>query len=132
MPFGVHGVFIGAASVFFAFLGFDAISTAAEDVKDPQKNMPVGIIGALVGSNVVYIIVCLVLTGMLPYYELNVPDSIAFALYKVGQNVVASGISVGAVLGITDSDFCVPLCHVLNYYRNEPGWPVTCFFVQNQ
>lgn len=100
LPFGIHGVFIGAASVFFAFLGFDAISTAAEDVKNPQKNMPMGIIGALVGSTAVYIIVCLVLTGMLPYYELNVPDAIAFALYRMGQNVVASVISVGAILGI--------------------------------
>lgn len=100
MPFGVKGVFAGAASVFFAFSGFDAVSTSAEEVKDPQKNLPRGLLAALAICTVIYVIVCLVLTGLTKYSNLNVADSMAYALNSVGQGWAGSIISAGAVIGI--------------------------------
>lgn len=100
MPFGVKGVFAGAASVFLAFAGFDAVSTSAEEVKNPQKNLPIGIIASMIGCTLIYIVVCLVLTGVAPYTELNVGDAMAYALSSVGQGWAASVLSVGAVIGI--------------------------------
>ncbi|MED4865404.1 amino acid permease [Bacillus subtilis] len=101
MPFGMKGVILSAATVFFAYLGFDAVSNASEEVKNPQKNMPVGIISALAVCTVLYIAVSLVLTGMMPYAKLNVGDPVSFALTFVGQDAVAGIISVGAIIGIT-------------------------------
>ncbi|MGQ8967826.1 amino acid permease [Bacillus subtilis] len=101
MPFGMKGVILSAATVFFAYLGFDAVSNASEEVKNPQKNMPVGIISALAVCTVLYIAVSLVLTGMMPYAKLNVGDPVSFALQFVGQDAVAGIISVGAIIGIT-------------------------------
>ncbi|MCY8449712.1 amino acid permease [Bacillus spizizenii] len=101
MPFGMKGVIVSAATVFFAYLGFDAVSNASEEVKNPQKNMPVGIISALAVCTVLYITVSLVLTGMMPYTKLNVGDPVSFALKFVDQDAVAGIISVGAIIGIT-------------------------------
>ncbi|MCI3197485.1 amino acid permease [Bacillus sp. HU-1818] len=101
MPFGINGVIASAATVFFAYLGFDAVSNASEEVKNPQKNMPIGIIGALAICTILYIAVSLVLTGMMPYTQLNVGDPVSFALKFVGQNQLAGIISVGAIVGIT-------------------------------
>jgi APA family basic amino acid/polyamine antiporter len=101
MPFGFQGVVAGAAAVFFAFVGFDAVATAAEEVKRPQRDLPIGIIGSLIACTILYIIVSLVLTGMVPYKLLNVSDAMAFALHAVGQNLAAGILSVGALAGIT-------------------------------
>jgi basic amino acid/polyamine antiporter, APA family len=100
-PFGIAGVFQGAAMVFFAYIGFDAVSTAAEETKDPQKNLPKGIIGSLIISSILYIVVAAVLTGMVPYNLLNNAAPVAYALKYVGSNWVASIVSVGALCGIT-------------------------------
>lgn len=100
MPFGFKGVFAGAASVFLAYAGFDAVSTSAEEVKNPQKNLPIGIIASMIGCTLIYIIVCLVLTGVAHYTELNVGDAMAYALSSVGQGWAASVLSIGAVVGI--------------------------------
>lgn len=100
-PFGIAGVFQGAAMVFFAYIGFDAVSTAAEETKEPQKNLPKGIIGSLIISSILYIVVAAVLTGMVPYNLLNNAAPVAFALQYVGSNWVASIVSVGALCGIT-------------------------------
>ncbi len=100
MPFGFKGVFAGAASVFLAFAGFDAVSTSAEEVKNPQKNLPIGIIASMLGCALIYVIVSLVLTGMVDYTKLNVGDAMAYALNFVGQGWAASLLSVGAVIGI--------------------------------
>ncbi|MFL0269950.1 amino acid permease [Candidatus Clostridium radicumherbarum] len=100
MPFGIKGVFAGAASVFFAFTGFDAVSTSAEEVKNPQKNLPRGIVSSLITCTLIYIVVCLVLTGLTSYTKLNVADAMSFALSSVNQGWAASIISVGAVIGI--------------------------------
>lgn len=100
MPFGAKGVFAGAASVFLAYTGFDAVSTSAEEVKNPQKNLPIGIIVSMIGCTLIYIVVCLVLTGVANYTKLNVADAMAYALSSVGQGWAASVVSVGAVVGI--------------------------------
>lgn len=100
MPFGMKGIFAGAASVFFAYTGFDAVSTSAEEVKNPQRNLPIGIISSLIVCTIIYIVVCLVLTGVAPYSSLNVGDAMSYALRAVGQGWAASAISVGAVIGI--------------------------------
>lgn len=100
MPFGLEGVLSASAIVIFAFLGFDAVSSAAEEVKNPQRNMPIGIIGSLFVCALLYIAVSLVLTGIVPYTQLNVTDSVSFALQMVNQNWVSGVISIGAVLGM--------------------------------
>ncbi len=100
-PFGISGVFQGAAMVFFAYIGFDAVSTAAEETKNPQKNLPIGIIGSLIISSILYIIVATVLTGVVPYNLLNNSAPVAFALKYVGMNWIASIVSVGALCGLT-------------------------------
>jgi APA family basic amino acid/polyamine antiporter len=101
MPYHFSGVTAAAAVVVFAYFGFDAVSTAAEEVKDPQRNVPIGIISSLAICTVLYIIVTLVLTGMVPYKLLNVPDAVAFALRYVNQGWAAYFISLGAIFGIT-------------------------------
>ncbi|WP_409294854.1 amino acid permease [Peribacillus sp. SCS-26] len=101
MPFGFEGVSAGAATVFFAYIGFDAVSTAAEEVKDPQRNMPIGIISSLAVCTFLYIIVSLILTGIVPYDQLGVNNPVAFALNYINQDWVAGFISVGAITGIT-------------------------------
>ncbi|WP_449538890.1 amino acid permease [Ferdinandcohnia sp. Marseille-Q9671] len=100
MPFGVQGVISGAALVFFAYLGFDAVSSAAEEVKNPQRNMPIGIIGSLLICTILYGAVSLVLTGMVSYTELNVSDPVSYVMQIVNQDWVAGVISLGAVVGM--------------------------------
>lgn len=100
-PFGFEGIVTSAATVFFAYIGFDVIATASEEVKNPKRDMPIGIIASLAICTVLYIVVSLVLTGMVPYTQLNVGDPVALALKLVGQDQLAGIISVGAVAGIT-------------------------------
>jgi basic amino acid/polyamine antiporter, APA family len=102
---GLPGVFSGAAVVFFAFIGFDAVVTAAEEIEDPRKNLPIGIIGSLLICMVLYVIVAIVLTGIIPYSELSVPAAlnapIAFALDHIGYSWGAALVSIGALCGMT-------------------------------
>ncbi|TCP20332.1 amino acid/polyamine/organocation transporter (APC superfamily) [Scopulibacillus darangshiensis] len=101
MPFGFQGVVTSAATVFFAYIGFDVIATASEEVKRPQRDMPIGIITSLAICTLLYMAVSLVLTGMIPYVHLDVADPVSFALKFVGEDRLAGLISVGAVIGIT-------------------------------
>ncbi|WP_323703837.1 amino acid permease [Mammaliicoccus sp. Dog046] len=102
LPFGFNGVLTGASMVFFAYIGFDAVSSAAEEVKNPQKNMPIGIIAALSVCTLLYIIVSAVLTGVVPYQQLEgVGAPVAFALQSINQNWVAGFLSLGAIVGMT-------------------------------
>ncbi|MCC9085264.1 amino acid permease [Enterococcus faecium] len=87
-----------SSCVFFAFLGFDAVAMAAEEVKNPQKDVPRGIIGSILIATVLYIIVTLILTGIVPYTELGVNDPVAFAMRYVGHGTVGAVIAVGAIL----------------------------------
>ncbi|MDT3766103.1 amino acid permease [Priestia filamentosa] len=99
-PFGIEGIMAGSAAVFFAFLGFDALSTSAEEVKNPQRDLPIGIIASLVVCTIIYVLVCLVMTGVVPYTELNVPEAMAYVLHAVGQDAVAGIVTIGAIIGI--------------------------------
>lgn len=100
MPFGIKGVLSGSALVFFAYLGFDAVSSAAEEVKNPQRNLPIGIIGSLLICTLLYVSVSLVLTGIVSYTHLNVSDPVSFAMQLIHQDWAAGLISLGAVLGM--------------------------------
>jgi len=102
MPYGWSGVFKGAAIIFFAYIGFDAVSTAAEEVKNPQRDLPIGIITSLIVCTILYIVVSAILTGMVPYLDFKETAApVAFALQKVGVNWGSALVSVGAVCGIT-------------------------------
>ncbi len=100
-PNGVSSIFISAFIIFFAYTGFDAISTAAEETKNPQRDVPIGIIGTLLVCTVIYIMVALVLTGVVPWQMINVNAPIAHAIQMTGQNWIAGLISVGALTGLT-------------------------------
>ena len=101
LPFGFSGVTAGAATVFFAYIGFDAVSTAAEEVKRPQRDLPIGIISSLAVCTILYIVVSLILTGIVPYNMLNVSDPVAFAFEFVQLNGLSWIVSLGAITGIT-------------------------------
>ena len=101
MPFGVSGIFGGAAIVFFAYIGFDAVATSAEECKNPSHDLPIGIIGSLVICTALYVVVAGVLTGIVPYTELNNPEPVAFALRYIGYNLGSALVGVGAIAGIT-------------------------------
>ena len=101
LPFGLKGVMTGAAIVFFAYIGFDAVSTAAEETKDPQRNVPKGIIYSLGICTVFYIVVSAILTGIISYEKLNNPAPVAFALNHIGFRWGSALVSAGAVAGIT-------------------------------
>lgn len=103
MPFGWKGVMGGAAFIFFAYLGFDAVSTTAEEAKNPGKDLPLGIIGSLVFCTFLYILVGLLLTGVVSYKKLDVKDPVTYALMQVGERLTASIVSVGALGGITSA-----------------------------
>lgn len=100
-PNGFEGVFMGAFLIFFAYIGFDAISTTAEETKNPQRDLPIAIIGTLVACTVLYIVVALVLTGMMPISQIDFQAPIAHAMRFVGQNRIAGFISLGALAGLT-------------------------------
>ena len=99
--FGVGGIFAGAALVFFAYIGFDVVATTAEETKNPQRAMPIGIIGSLVICTVLYCAVALVVTGMVSYEELDPAAALANAFAYHGQAWMATLISAGAVAGLT-------------------------------
>jgi APA family basic amino acid/polyamine antiporter len=99
--FGWSGVMQGAAIVFFAYIGFDAVSTAAQEAKNPQRDMPVGIIGSLLICTVLYILVAGVATGVMSYRDLNVPDPIAVAADHAGLGWMSSLIKLGAIAGLS-------------------------------
>ncbi|MCD8024405.1 MAG: amino acid permease, partial [Candidatus Gastranaerophilales bacterium] len=100
-PNGIHGILSGAFIIFFAYVGFDAISTAAEETKNPQKNLPIGLIGTLVICTIIYILTALVLCGMVPVDKINTLAPISAAMSASGHNRIAGLISVGALAGLT-------------------------------
>jgi len=100
-PNGFRGIHQGAAIVFFAYIGFDAISTAAEETKNPQRNLPIGILGGLAICTVIYVIVGFVLTGMVPYTQLAVADPLAKALQLSGFTKVGGVVALGAVVSMS-------------------------------
>lgn len=101
MPFGWSGVMSGAALIFFAYIGFDAVSTAAEETIEPQRNLPIGIISSLFFCSLLYILVSGLLTGAIFYPQLNVSSPISHALLILGHPIIAALVAVGAVSGLT-------------------------------
>jgi APA family basic amino acid/polyamine antiporter len=99
--YGWSGVLRGAAVVFFAYIGFDAVSATAQETRNPARDMPVGILGSLVICTVLYIAVGLVLTGIVPFDKLNVPDPIAVGIDAAGIVWLAPLIKLGIILGLT-------------------------------
>jgi basic amino acid/polyamine antiporter, APA family len=99
--FGVSGVFQGATMVFFAYIGFDAVSTAAQETRNPQRDLPIGILASLAICTVLYIAVSLILTGVVPYDRLNVAHPIALGVEATGQRWLATAVEIGAIAGLS-------------------------------
>ncbi len=100
--FGWSGIATGAATVFFAFIGFDAVSTAAQEAKNPQKGMPIGIIGSLVVCTILYVLFSHVMTGLVPYYEFaNDAKPAATAFAKTGYDFLQNGLIIAILAGYT-------------------------------
>jgi len=100
-PNGWRGIHQGAAIIFFAYIGFDAISTAAEETKNPQRNMPIGILGGLAICTVIYVIVGIVATGLVPYQQLRAADPLARALELAGLPIASWFVAFGAVISLS-------------------------------
>ncbi len=99
--FGFSGILRGAGVIFFAYIGFDAVSTAAQEAKRPQRDMPIAIIGSLTISTLLYIAVAMVLTGIVSYKSLNVADPIAIGVNVIGLRWLAFVVKIGAILGLS-------------------------------
>ena len=95
------GVLAGASLVFFAYVGFDAVSTAVEEAKNPQRDVPIGIISSLAFCTIIYVIVAGLLTGIVPYSTLGVDHPVAFALESIGYNWASALVSTGVIAGLT-------------------------------
>lgn len=98
--FGMMGIAAGAASIFFAYIGFDAVSTAAQEAKNPQRDMPIGILGSLVFCTLLYIVVSTVLTGLVNYRALNVADPVALGIDATGVSWGSLLVKIGAIFGL--------------------------------
>lgn len=99
--FGVSGILRGAGVIFFAYIGFDAVSTAAQEARNPQRDMPIGILGSLVLCTILYIVVALVLTGVVSYTKLNVPDPVAVGVDATGLKWLGPIVKIGAIGGLS-------------------------------
>ena len=106
-PYGASSVFVAAGKLFFAYLGFDMVSSLAEETKNPQRNIPLGIIGSLIAAASLYVAVSVVATGMVPFLNLkNSNDApLAIAMVEVGIPWAAKVISVGSLIGLTSTTF---------------------------
>ena len=100
-PNGIAGVLKGVSAVFFAYIGFDAISTTAEECKDPQRDLPKAMIYSLIICTVLYILVALVLTGIVPYSELAVGDPLAYVFDRIGLNFISGVVAVSAIIAMS-------------------------------
>ncbi len=99
--FGFGGILTAAAVVFFAYIGFDTVATAAEETRNPQRDLPIGILGSLAVCTILYILVSQIMTGILPYDRLNDPAPMALVFSEIGQGWAAGLVSVGAIMGLT-------------------------------
>lgn len=101
MPFGPQGIVNGAGLIFFAYIGFDTVSTAGEEAINPQRSLPIGIIASLAVCTVIYIIVAAILTGVTHYSTLNVSSPVATVLLRLGYKLSSEVVAVGAIAGLT-------------------------------
>jgi basic amino acid/polyamine antiporter, APA family len=129
-PNGFEGVWTGASLIFFAYIGFDAVSTAAEESKDPKRDMPFAIIMSLIITSILYIAVTAVLTGMLPWDRLGTAEPLATAFAERGLNIAAGVISFGAVIATTSVLLVFQMGQPRIFYAMArdgllPGWAAT-------
>ena len=101
--FGWSGILRAAGIIFFAYIGFDAVSTAAQEAKDPAKDMPIGILGSLVICTILYIVVAAVLTGLVPYHNLDVRDPLAVGIDSTGVKWGSLLVKIGALMGLSST-----------------------------
>lgn len=103
MPYGMQGVYTGAALLFYAFIGFDAVASSAEEVRDPQRSLPRGILGSLLVCTVLYVAVAVVMTGIVPYldFKQNLDHPVSLALQVAGEPWLAGFVDLGAIIGMT-------------------------------
>ena len=101
LPFGFKGVITAASIVFLAYVGFDAVSTTAEEAKNPQRDLPIGIMTSLIVATVLYVAVAAIMTGIVPYRDLGVADPVALVLNTLKMPLASALVSVGAIAGIT-------------------------------
>jgi len=99
--YGWSGIFRGAGVVFFAYIGFDAVSTTAQEAKNPQRDLPIGIIGSLVICTVLYVLAAVVMTGVVDYRQLNVPDPVGVAVDAMGMKWLSGIVKLGVVAGLS-------------------------------
>ena len=118
--FGWSGIVRGAAVGFFAFIGFDAVSTAAQESKNPQRDMPIGILGSLAICTVLYVLVALVLTGLVPYTQLDVADPMSVGIDATGTAMAAPVRQAGRGRGIVECDARAAVRAAARPVRNEP------------
>jgi APA family basic amino acid/polyamine antiporter len=128
--YGWSGVVRGAGVVFFAYIGFDAVSTAAQESKNPQKDMPIGILGSLVICTILYILVAGVLTGIVHYTQLNVPDPIAVGIDAIGMTWLSPIVKIGAIAGLSSVILVMLLAQPRIFYTMAkdgllPKWAAT-------
>jgi len=114
--YGIGGVIAGAATIFFAYIGFEAVSTAGAESKNPKKDMPIGIIGSLAICTILYILVSAVLVGLVPYNELSVPAPIAMAVDRIGLPWFATVVKVGAICGLSSVMLVLPYGQTRIFY----------------
>jgi APA family basic amino acid/polyamine antiporter len=118
--FGWTGVMTGAGVIFFAYIGFDAVSTAAQEAKNPQRDMPIGIITSLLLCTVIYLVVSAIATGIVPYQQLDVPNPIALAASRAGlPPIILRTIELGAVAG------CLSVILVMLYGQSRVFWAMS-------
>ncbi len=127
LPYGVGGIFQGAALIFFAYIGFDAVSTAAEEVKDPQRDLPIGIIASLLICTLLYVAVSAVITGMVPYSQIDPGAPLAAAFGAVGNTLAQRLIGLGGFVGLTTVVLILLLSQPRIYFAMArdgllPGW----------
>ncbi|RYE63024.1 MAG: amino acid permease, partial [Oxalobacteraceae bacterium] len=102
MPYGMTGVMSAAALVFFAFIGFDAVTSAAEEVKNPARDLPIGIIGSLIICTILYVVVAAIMTGIVPHMDFKgVDHPVSLALQVAGEDWVAGFVDLAAILGMS-------------------------------
>ena len=100
-PNGFSGIALGAGVIFTAFTGFDAVANAAEECKNPKRDLPWGIIGSITGAVIIYVIISGLLTGLVPYHELNNPEPLSYALRAHGSSVGSARVATGAIAGMS-------------------------------
>ncbi|KAI9296501.1 hypothetical protein K502DRAFT_323750 [Neoconidiobolus thromboides FSU 785] len=126
--YGALGVLKGSSIVFFCYTGFDSVSTAAQEAKNPGRDMPIGIIGSLVISTALYIAVCLVLVGIVPYYEIDVNSPITFATSYVNKNWLSIAIGLSAVLGMVTAIIVTMMAQARIFYTMSRDGLLPRFF----